>query len=894
MPVTSIAEPPREETPAPRPHGKPPAVDLSIPAFLVGVTGYMNLDDQQAALVAQRLRLVFRCLRRGAAAPDPDAPAATLAQSLARLAVPQSEPETQTQRDARKVYESTFGAWPGLGDVPIAVMSALAPGVDSIAAQIALEDEFRNDGFHVRAPLPFPVDLYREASTFVGDDPGLAERRQRRFDELTTAVGAENVFPVRLHRDGDATPEERREQLIEERDDSDPQNRRQRYYAAGEYLAVTAHLLIAAWDGKPGERPGTASVVRARLEGPDDNLLTMSQGIRQPAGGPALHLLTMRPEAERPSRPLPAVRLLYPFSAVAEEATGESLIGEEQGGWIEPAGDDARKRTIERLNRQALAAQRERFAVFCRIADNLRDFAECPPFPTRDDCEADYLSLVKYKKRDYAPDVAAMRMKGEILPEGEEGAFARSLRRLSFLRNKATNASRELKVRHDRSLKILFVVTLIAAALLHLYAHWHPHASHPAEAAHGASTAPDASHPPDQVPQAKRPSGRDPDDEKIEPEPWPKIAFGTAAALLAGGALIYFFACRMRQDAELHHDYRAVAEGVRVQFYWNLAGLGQSVSANYMHRQRSELDWIRAAIRSVSMPYEGWRERFLRLSRADQIVALDCVRSCWIKVQRDYFEKTWQDKRHTLHAWHKLGAGLALAGVGLVALCVIRSWGVRDLRFWEALAFPALAAMLWLGVTAFRWFTGDLKESAGHHVREKLWVRVVHALAPAPENHVLDYRTPGERALRGLVGFCARLPLALLLIWIGYELTRQISYQGWDEAYHVPASKEWRVIVGGVGLLAGALAVAWSEKNLLSELSYQYNTMHSLFRDAAHRMTVELKELKRLEHDATGEYEKKLKEIHEYLYALGKEALDENAEWLLLHRARPLEPVMAG
>lgn len=37
-----------------------------------------------------------------------------------------------------------------------------------------------------------------------------------------------------------------------------------------------------------------------------------------------------------------------------------------------------------------------------------------------------------------------------------------------------------------------------------------------------------------------------------------------------------------------------------------------------------------------------------------------------------------------------------------------------------------------------------------------------------------------------------------------------------------------------------------------------------------------------------------MREIQQLLYALGGEALDEDPEWLLLHRARPLEPVMGG
>jgi hypothetical protein len=35
-------------------------------------------------------------------------------------------------------------------------------------------------------------------------------------------------------------------------------------------------------------------------------------------------------------------------------------------------------------------------------------------------------------------------------------------------------------------------------------------------------------------------------------------------------------------------------------------------------------------------------------------------------------------------------------------------------------------------------------------------------------------------------------------------------------------------------------------------------------------------------------------EVQDILYQVGCEALSENAEWLILHRARPLELFMAG
>ncbi len=49
-----------------------------------------------------------------------------------------------------------------------------------------------------------------------------------------------------------------------------------------------------------------------------------------------------------------------------------------------------------------------------------------------------------------------------------------------------------------------------------------------------------------------------------------------------------------RIDAQGRYlDYRAVAEGLRVQFFWRVAGLKDEVCANYLRKQLDELRWIR-------------------------------------------------------------------------------------------------------------------------------------------------------------------------------------------------------------------------------------------------------------------------------------------------------------
>jgi hypothetical protein len=57
-------------------------------------------------------------------------------------------------------------------------------------------------------------------------------------------------------------------------------------------------------------------------------------------------------------------------------------------------------------------------------------------------------------------------------------------------------------------------------------------------------------------------------------------------------------------------DYRALAEGLRVQFYWNLAGVVETQSAvfaydNFLQKQDVDLGWIRHVMRSASL----WRDR---------------------------------------------------------------------------------------------------------------------------------------------------------------------------------------------------------------------------------------------------------------------------------------------
>jgi len=88
-----------------------------------------------------------------------------------------------------------------------------------------------------------------------------------------------------------------------------------------------------------------------------------------------------------------------------------------------------------------------------------------------------------------------------------------------------------------------------------------------------------------------------------------------------------------------YFDYRALAEGLRVQLFWKFAGIQDSVADHYLRKQRSELDWVRNAIRN------WWLLSIENCSHAEISAQANLDRSSslvlkyWIQDQKTYFVK---------------------------------------------------------------------------------------------------------------------------------------------------------------------------------------------------------------------------------------------------------------
>lgn len=162
------------------------------------------------------------------------------------------------------------------------------------------------------------------------------------------------------------------------------------------------------------------------------------------------------------------------------------------------------------------------------------------------------------------------------------------------------------------------------------------------------------------------------------------IAYLVIFASIVG---VYFWHRRVDAQA-LYLDYRAVAEGLRVQFYWRVAGLRDDVCANYLRKQLDDLRWIREALRGANAMAPPEAPRF------------DLVVSSWIRGQSDFYRMraARQAQRH-----HRIEASSAVfLAAGLIATTsLVVFWHplehIEKLHRWVVLVmgFAPIGAALW-------------------------------------------------------------------------------------------------------------------------------------------------------------------------------------------------------
>jgi hypothetical protein len=115
-----------------------------------------------------------------------------------------------------------------------------------------------------------------------------------------------------------------------------------------------------------------------------------------------------------------------------------------------------------------------------------------------------------------------------------------------------------------------------------------------------------------------------------------KIGLVGYVLLFAVAWVWYRTAYRRRYQAK-YLDYRAVAEGMRVQLYWHLAGIEQMVGEHYLRKQKSELDWIRYALNAATIELQS--HTTTEHLPGSMMERLDYSYRQWVESQRGYFAR---------------------------------------------------------------------------------------------------------------------------------------------------------------------------------------------------------------------------------------------------------------
>jgi hypothetical protein len=111
--------------------------------------------------------------------------------------------------------------------------------------------------------------------------------------------------------------------------------------------------------------------------------------------------------------------------------------------------------------------------------------------------------------------------------------------------------------------------------------------------------------------------------------------------VLAG--IIYFYS-RITKDHTKYLYNRTLAEALRIQFYWNIAGINHNVSDYILRIHRKEFTWIEYILSSIyGITYN---------CRPITSKAINDLTTNWVKNQADFFESSIRRMTQKLAQYH--------------------------------------------------------------------------------------------------------------------------------------------------------------------------------------------------------------------------------------------------
>lgn len=249
-------------------------------------------------------------------------------------------------------------------------------------------------------------------------------------------------------------------------------------------------------------------------------------------------------------------------------------------------------------------------------------------------------------------------------------------------------------------------------------------------------------------------------------------------ALFGAGYLLHRWAAARQIDTR-HLDYRALAESLRVEFYWRLAEVPALASDYCMRYRLEEMEWIRWALRASELHAPGIaRDKTSEASAA----AVRAVVKDWVHDQRDWFRRTAKREEHhlrRLERWTKtlLWAAIAAVFVVFVPTFLEDRWMHRSSDLAKDVAHMLIVATIGLTSAAAGLIHGYAEQRAlSVHIRRYERMHLLFAEAVRLINEPLERED--WTAVRGVLADIGRESLAENADWVMLHRERPIELPG--------------------------------------------------------------------------------------------------------------------
>jgi len=125
---------------------------------------------------------------------------------------------------------------------------------------------------------------------------------------------------------------------------------------------------------------------------------------------------------------------------------------------------------------------------------------------------------------------------------------------------------------------------------------------------------------------------------------WTKMVVLSVVILLFFLAGIIYFYSRITKDHSKYLYNRTLAEALRIQFYWNIAGINHNVSDYILRIHRKEFTWIEHILSSMyGVTYNN---------KSITASAINDLTRNWVKNQADFFESSIRRMTQKLAQYH--------------------------------------------------------------------------------------------------------------------------------------------------------------------------------------------------------------------------------------------------